>query len=160
MGSPDTEPGRWLAEGPQHEVTISQGFYLGKFEVTQEQWESVMGTAPWPGQIFVQPNPLHPAVYISWNDMQAFIERLNEAAGEELYRLPTEAEWEYTCRAATTTRRSFGDEESQLADHAWYVTTAGDAGLNFAQHVRSAYRNWVTPDLRSFAVGVRLVRIE
>ena len=89
MGSPNSEVGRSDDEGPQHEVTISQGFYLGKFEITQEQWESVMGTTPWfGGERNVQANPSHPAVDIPWNDMQEFIGRLDKAAGEEVYRLP------------------------------------------------------------------------
>jgi len=119
MGSPATEPGREADEGPQYEVTISRGFYLGKYETTQEQWESVMGTTPWVGMSHVQSNPNHPAVHISWDDMQALIQDLNASIGEQLYRLPTEAEWEYACRAGTTTHWSFGDDEGQLADYAW-----------------------------------------
>jgi formylglycine-generating enzyme required for sulfatase activity len=141
MGSPDSEPGRYSAEGPQHEVTISQGFYLGKFEITQGQWEAVMGATPWSGQSYVQLNPNHPAVYISWDDMQEFIQRLNEAAGEELYRLPTEAEWEYAVRAGTTTRWSFGDDEGQLGDYAWYYDNAWNAGLQYAQPVGTKLPN-------------------
>ena len=92
MGSPSSESGRDSDEGLQHGVTISREFWLGKYELTQAQWESVMGTTPWVGQDFVQANGSHPAVYISWDDMQTFVGRLNEAAGEALYRLPTEAE--------------------------------------------------------------------
>ncbi|MDA0748543.1 MAG: SUMF1/EgtB/PvdO family nonheme iron enzyme [bacterium] len=124
MGSPGSEPGRDSDEGPQHEVTISQGFHLGKYEVTQGQWQAVMGTTPWGGQSSVQSNANHPAAYVSWNDAQAFIHKLNVAAGDSLYRLPTEAEWEYACRARTTTRWSFGDDESQLKDYAWYYDNA------------------------------------
>jgi formylglycine-generating enzyme required for sulfatase activity/Mg-chelatase subunit ChlD len=123
MGSPSSEPGRDSDEGPQHEVTISQGFYLGKFEITQAQWESVMGNNP---SAFDGSN--RPVEQVSWNDLQAFIQRLNEAAGEALYRLPTEAEWEYTARAGTTTRWSFGDDESQLGDYAWYSGNNSPSG--------------------------------
>ncbi len=87
-----------------------------------------MGTTPWSGETYVQSNPNHPAVYISWDDMQEFIGQLNEVAGDSLYRLPTEAEWEYAARAGTTTRWSFGDDESQMGDYAWYRANAWDAG--------------------------------
>jgi formylglycine-generating enzyme required for sulfatase activity len=122
-------------EFPQHEVTISRGFFLGKYEVTQGQWEAVMGTAPWSEKDNVQVSPNHPAVYISWNDMQAFAGKLNEIAGEELYRLPTEAEWEYACRAGTTTLWSFGDDETQLGDYAWYSGNAWEVGEQYAHAV-------------------------
>ena len=122
MGSPRTK------EGPVHAVEISRGFWLGKYEVTQDQWEAVMGTRPWVGERYVRSAASHPAVNISWNDVQVFIRRLNAAAGEAVYRLPTEAEWEYACRAGTSTRWSFGDAESQLGDYAWYKKTANDYG--------------------------------
>ena len=135
-------------EHPAHEVTLSQGFYLGKYEITQGQWESVMGTTPWSGHSYVQENPNHPAVYISWDDVQEFIQRLNEAAGEEVYRLPSEAEWEYACRSGTTTTWSFGDDESQLGDHAWYWDNAGDVGLEYAQAVGTKLPNlWGLHDM-------------
>ena len=130
-------PGSFMMgeEGSSHRVTLSQGFYLGKYEVTQGEWESVMGTQPWAGKNNVQANPNHPAVYISWDDVQAFIGKLNAAAGENIYRLPTEAEWEYACRAGTSTRWPFGEDESQLGDYAWYKDNAWDAGLEYAQPV-------------------------
>ena len=103
----------FLSERPEHEVEISQGFYLGKFEVTQGQWEAVMGTTRWSGKQ-VEANPNHPAVYISWNEWQEFVRRLEEAAGDASYRLPTEAEWEYAARAGTTTMWSFGDDAGRL----------------------------------------------
>ena len=135
MGSPAEEPGAYTSEMPQHEVTITQGFWLGKYELTQAQWESVMGTTPWSGQILVQPGRNHPAVYISWDDVKEFIWRLNEAAGEEQYRLPTEAEWEYAARAGTTTRWCFRYGEGELGDFAWHFANAWDVGLQYAQPV-------------------------
>ena len=141
MGSPSSEPGRHGREGPQHEVTITQGFWLGQYEITQGQWEAVMGTTPWAGRDYVRANASHPAVYISWDDVQAFVARLNEAAGSEVYRLPTEAEWEYACRAGTTTRWSFGDDEGDLSDYAWYSDNAWEAGLEYAQRVRTKRPN-------------------
>ncbi len=139
MGSPSSERGR--SDGPQHEVTLTQGYWLGQYEITQGQWEAVMETRPWSGESFVQANPSHPAVYISWDDVQAFVARLNEAAGSAVYRLPTEAEWEYASRAGTTTRWSFGDDEGDLGDYAWYIDNAWDAGLEYAQPVGTKLPN-------------------
>ena len=135
MGSPSSEAGRFSDEGPVHEVTISQGFYLGKYEVTQGQWESVMGTRPWQGVDYVRSGSSYPAVYVSWEGAQEFIRRLNTSLGSNVYRLPTEAEWEYACRAGTTTRWSFGDDESQLGDYAWYDNNAWDVGERYGHSV-------------------------
>ena len=142
MGSPDSELGRDPDEGPQHEVTISQGFYLGKYEITQGQWEVVMtGDTPWAGKEYVKENPNHPAVYISWEDMQAFISKLNQAAGSSVYRLPTEAEWEYACRAGTETRWSFGDDETLLGNYAWYNDNTWNVGEKYAHEVGTTLPN-------------------
>ena len=148
MGSPASEEGRDSDEGPLHEVELSRGFWLGKYEVTQGEWEAVMGTRPWRGKDYVQPNSSHPAVYISWNDVQAFIDMLNTAAGEVVYRLPTEAEWEYACRAGTTTRWSFGDDVSQLTDYAWYGGNACSEGECYARVVGTKLPNpWKLHDM-------------
>ncbi|MDA0746931.1 MAG: formylglycine-generating enzyme family protein [bacterium] len=141
MGSPGSEPGHGSDEGPQHEVTISQGFHLGKYEVTQGQWEAVMGTTPWSGGSYVQEKPDNPAVYVSWNDAQEFVHRLNVATGDSLYRLPSEAEWEYACRAGITTRWSFGDNENQLKDYAWYDDNAWAIGEKYAHQVGTKKAN-------------------
>ena len=152
MGSPESEPGREDDEGPQHEVTITQGFWLGKYEITQGEWLAVMETSPWQGREWVQEDPAHPAVWVTWDDVQAFVVRLDEAAGVDRYRLPTEAEWEYACRAGTTTRWSFGDEEDQLADYAWYFDNNFDAGLRYAQAVGTRRPNpWGLHDMHGSA---------
>ena len=114
-------------ESPVHEVEISRGFWLGKYEITQGQWKAVMNDEPWSGRKRVISDSSHPAVIISWDEVQEFIGRLNAAVGEELYRLPTEAEWEYACRAGTQTRWSFGDDESQLKNYAWYFNNSEGA---------------------------------
>jgi len=108
-------------------VTLTQPFLLGKTEVTQGQWQQVMGTERWKEQQFVQADKDCPATYVDWNDATAFCQRLTgleRKAGKlpagESYRLPTEAEWEYACRAGTTTAYSFGDDENQLGQYAWF----------------------------------------
>ena len=103
MGSPVSEKGRYNGE-TQHEVTITKPFYMGKYEVTQEQYEAVMGNNP---SVRTKGAKL-PVTEVSWEDCQEFIKKLN-AKTSGGYRLPTEAEWEYACRAGTTTAYSFGD---------------------------------------------------
>ena len=125
---------------PVHEVELSAGFWLGKYVVTQGQWEAIMGTTPWRDddgldKELVQSNPSHPAVYISWDDAQELIHQLNSATGEDVYRLPTEAEWEYACRAGTTTLWSFGNEESEFAYYAWYRGNTVDRDEKYAHAV-------------------------
>jgi formylglycine-generating enzyme required for sulfatase activity/serine/threonine protein kinase len=101
MGSPASEKDRSYNE-TQHEVTLTKPFYMGKYEVTQEQWESVMGKNP-----SREKGAKLPVTDVSWIDCQVFIHKLN-ASTKGGYRLPTEAEWEYACRAGTTTAYSFG----------------------------------------------------
>ena len=121
MGSPTSEPDRGTDE-TEHMVTLSSGFYLGKYEVTQEQYEAVMagntdGINATPSQWTGSPNL--PVEYVSWNKIQTFLNRLNNSEqaagglpGGWEYVLPTEAEWEYACRAGTTTAYSWGAESN------------------------------------------------
>ena len=102
MGSPASEKGRSKVE-TQHEVTLTKPYYMGKYEVTQEQWEAVMGKNP-----SASKGAKLPVNQVSWEDCHEFIKKLNEKTNGE-YRLPTEAEWEFACRAGTTTAYSFGD---------------------------------------------------
>ena len=90
------------SQGKQHEVTLTKPFYMGKYEVTQEQWEAVMGKNPSDTK-----GAKLPVTAVSWEDCQEFIKKLNKKT-DGGYRLPTEAEWEYACRAGTTTAYSFG----------------------------------------------------
>jgi formylglycine-generating enzyme required for sulfatase activity/tRNA A-37 threonylcarbamoyl transferase component Bud32 len=114
MGSPDSDPDAASAEKPQHQVKVNS-FAIGKYPVTQAQYEAVMGTNP----SRFKNNLQNPVEKVSWNDAQAFCRKLSQITGKT-YRLPTEAEWEYACRAWTTTRYYFGDDASQLGDYAWY----------------------------------------
>ena len=115
MGSLDSEEDRWDNEGPVYGVTISEGFWLGKYEVTQEEWEAVMGS-----NLSNYKGDDRPVENVSWEDVQKFITKLNEAEGSAVYRLPTEAEWEYACRAGSTTPWSFGDDGGKLGEYSWY----------------------------------------
>ncbi len=117
MGSADGEPD----ERPVHQVTLSRPFYMGKYEVTQAQWQKVMGSNP----SFFQGDLRHPVESVWWTDVQEFIRKLNAMEGKTLYRLPTEAEWEYAARAGTATAYSFGDDASKLGQYAWYKDNAG-----------------------------------
>ncbi len=102
MGSPASEKGHRINE-TQHEVTLTKPFYMGKYEVTQEQWDAVMVN----NRSFYR-GPKLPVTSVSWENCQEFIKKLN-AKTSGGYRLPTEAEWEYSCRAGTTTAYSNGD---------------------------------------------------
>ncbi|OFZ78482.1 MAG: hypothetical protein A2583_10830, partial [Bdellovibrionales bacterium RIFOXYD1_FULL_53_11] len=120
MGSPSSEAGRFNNED-HHKVTITKGFELQTTEVTQAQWEAVMGVNP---SNFKGAD--RPVEKVSWNDAQAFIEKLNAQNDGYRYRLPTEAEWEYAARAGTKTAYSFGDNASLLGEYAWYDGNSGN----------------------------------
>ncbi|MCY2971730.1 MAG: formylglycine-generating enzyme family protein [Planctomycetota bacterium] len=103
MGSPASEKGR-SADETQHEVTLTKPFYVGKYEVTPEQWNALMGNNPSETK-----GAKLPVTNVSWEDCQEFIKKLNKKT-DGGYRLPTESEWEYACRAGTSTAYSFGDK--------------------------------------------------
>jgi formylglycine-generating enzyme required for sulfatase activity len=122
-----------MGEGPGAvAVTLTRPFLLGKTEVTRGQWEQVMGTTPWPAE----PADVNlPASHVNWEDAREFCEKLTareRSSGKlqesELYRLPTEAEWEYACRAGATTTFSFGDDEKLLGDFAWFTGNSENKG--------------------------------
>ena len=108
-----------------HKVTLTQSFHLGQHEVTQEQYEKVMGATPSNFK-----GPQNPVEKVSWDDAVEFCRKLSELPEEKsggyVYRLPTEAEWEYACRAGTTTKDSFGDSDSELGEYAWFDDNSGD----------------------------------
>jgi formylglycine-generating enzyme required for sulfatase activity len=112
-----------VAEKPPHEVKISQSYYLQTTQVTQGQWKEVMGDNP---SQFNDCGEDCPVEKVSWSDAQQFIQKLNQKEGTDKHRLPTEAEWEYACRAGTTTEFSFGDEEGQLGEYAWFDENSQD----------------------------------
>ena len=117
LGSPENE-GLRDDDEQQRLVRITKPLYLGTTEVTQGQWEQVMGSRPWSGKKYVMEGSDYAASNLSWEDAVAFCKKLSEKEGRA-YRLPTEAEWEYACRAGSRTAYSFGDSDDQLSDHAW-----------------------------------------
>ncbi len=125
MGSPKDEIGDDKVrqnEGPQHDVTISKPFFMGVTEVTQGQYKAVMGRSP---SEYKGVN--RPAEMVSWDDAAEFCAKLTEKVGREV-RLATEAEWEYACRAGSTGRYCFGDDEESLGDYAWVWANSGGYG--------------------------------
>ena len=117
-----------MGEGDQadraHDVTLTKPFKMGVHEITQAQYEQVMGVKP---SEFKGAN--NPVENVSWDDAVEFCRRLSELPAEKaagnVYRLPTEAEWEYACRAGTTTKYSFGDDESDFGEYGWYRENSG-----------------------------------
>ena len=132
MGSSDSEAGRSEDER-QHSVTLTKGFWMGQYEVTQGQWQAVMGNNP---SHYTDGGPEAPVESVSWNDAMEFCRRVTQAEraagrlpeGYE-YSLPTEAQWEYSCRAGTNTRFSFGDKDGEMFR---YGNTSSGAAVSVA----------------------------
>lgn len=113
-------PASMVSSGPNDPASaIDRPFFMGRHEVTQTQWETVMGGNP---SHFKRPD--NPVENVSWYDAQDFVRRLNELEGHKRYRLPTEAEWEYAAKAGSTTAYSFGEYDRELGRHAWYSDNA------------------------------------
>jgi len=130
MGSTTGNPN----EQPVHQVRISTAFYLGQYEVTQAQWQAVMGKNP----SSFKGDPNLPVESVSWEDVQEFIRRLNARESGGRYRLPTEAEWEYAARAGSTTAYSFGDRQ-RFGDYAWFLLNSGGTTHPVGQKLANAW---------------------
>jgi len=127
MGSPGDEPNRSPDEGPQRAVTISKPFYMGVCTVTQAQWKAVMGTTIAQQVVKAGKNSHlygegddYPMYFVSWDEAVEFCKKLSQKTRNTV-SLPTEAQWEYACRAGSNTRFSYGDEDDKLGDYAWYA---------------------------------------
>jgi len=134
MGSPNDEEGRANNEDPQHRVSIGEAFYMGIYEVTQAQWRAVMGSEPWTGRHFVKSGDNNALNWVSWEDAGKFCETLSKKTGK-LVVLPTEAQWEYACRAGSKTAYHFGDDASKLGDYAWYADNTDSRGQEYPHAV-------------------------
>ena len=129
MGAQEDEQGALEREYPRHRVIFENGFWMGKYEVTQPQWEAVMGN-----------NPAHeygvgddyPVYYVNWDDIQDF-----ESELDNVYRLPSESEWEYACRAGTESSYYWGDEN--IDDYAWYSGNSNSSTNSVGQKLPNAW---------------------
>jgi formylglycine-generating enzyme required for sulfatase activity len=112
-----------FSDKPVHKVTLTKGFYIGVYEVTQEEWEKMMGSNPSEFK-----GPKNPVDSVSWDDAQEFVRKLSQKE-KVTYRFPTEAEWECACRAGTKTRFYWGDDpdDREVGDYAWYGGNSGDS---------------------------------
>ena len=164
MGSPAADIDRFDDEGPVHEVRIGYSFALGKHELTRGEFarfvsassykteaERSQGCAVWDGNKFAKDASKNwrspgfaqtassPVVCISWNDAQAYLAWLNKKVPGKGFRLPSEAEWEYAARAGSSSKWSFGDDESQLGAHAWFSANSGTNTHPVAQKRPNAF---------------------
>jgi formylglycine-generating enzyme required for sulfatase activity len=144
MGSPPSEKDRKINNNDEDKVivTLTNGFWLGKYEVTQSEWKQVVQTEPWKGIRFTKEGEDFPATCVSWDDATDFCRKLTEQERQAgrlpegwEYTLPTEVQWERACRARTETRFSFGDDESKLGEHGWFRDNAWDADEKYAHRV-------------------------
>jgi eukaryotic-like serine/threonine-protein kinase len=133
MGSPDSDKDADPDEKPQHKVTLTKDFYLGKYPVTQEQYEKVLGKNP--SEFSAKGNMRHrvvgldttrfPVDSVQWDDASAFC-KVMEGLTHCKCALPSEAQWEYACRAGSETRYFFGSDENRLGDYAWHPPETSD----------------------------------
>jgi len=140
LGSPSNEEGRGSDEGPQRQVRIRQPFAVGKFEVTFDEWDACVAH----GGCKPQPDDLswgrgrRPVIHVSWDDAKQYVAWIAKLTGKP-YRLLTEVEWEYAARAGGSGRYSFGDDERQLGDHAWYGRNSGGKTQPVGQKIANAF---------------------
>jgi formylglycine-generating enzyme required for sulfatase activity len=159
MGSPEAEQGRWDQEGPQHEVKLTSGFWIGEVPCTQALWEVVTGDNPSDFQ-----TPQRPVEQVSWEQCKEFLEALNHRLPGLEARLPTEAEWECACRAGTETStyagelEILGERNAPLLDVvAWY---GGNSGLDFDLKKGVDSSGWLEKQYPHERAGTRIVGLK
>ena len=109
----------YAGEHPRHKVTISKPFYMGICEVTQSQWEAVMDAKPYDGKMLTKIGPDYPASWVNWTEAAEFCDKLSKKIGRTV-TLPSEAQWEYACRAGSDTEFCYGDDRKKVGDYAWW----------------------------------------
>lgn len=139
MGSPDNDRTSYDDEKPQHQVTISGSFYMQTTEVTQGQWKTVMGNNPSRISNWFLIRDDYPVTNVSWEDVQKFIQKLNNMERMDKYRLPTEAEWEYAARAGTTTLLHTGNTAKDLSRIGWWAANSGSKIHRVGQKMPNAW---------------------
>jgi len=147
MGSPDDEKGRKGGEGPRHEVTISKPFYMGVCEVSQKQWLAIMDIKPWDGMISGKPGDDYAASWMNWHEANEFCQKLAKKTGKKI-NMPTEAQWEYACRAGSDTMFCFGDDLSKLGEYAWFADNCRKTNEPYAHAIGTKKPNaWGLHDM-------------
>ena len=139
MGSPTTEKNRDENEGPQHKVSVDKPFAISKFEATFDDWDACVAYGDCPhvsDSTFGRGR--RPVINVTWDDAQTYVAWLSRMTGKS-YRLLSEAEWEYAARAGTSSRYSFGDDESGLGQYGWYAANSGGKTHEVGEKLPNAF---------------------
>jgi formylglycine-generating enzyme required for sulfatase activity len=116
----------YTCEHPRRKVKISKPFYMGVYEVTQSQWSAVMSSKPWDGKMLTKIGPAYPVSWVNWNEATEFCSKLSKKIGKTV-TLPTEAQWEYACRAGSKTEFYYGDDAKKVGEYGWWAGNMVDS---------------------------------
>lgn len=159
MEQPEYDEGRRVRSVTPVDVLLTSGYWLGRYEVTQAEWKRIMATEPWKGENWTKEGDDVAATYVNWDEAMDFCRRFTNRerkAGRLTdgweYTLPTEAQWERGCRAATDTKFSFGDDETKLGEYAWVRANSMDVDESYAHPVgRKKPNPWGLHDMHGNA---------